>query len=179
MRLLPGRLPARAALCAALVLLVLSTLSYAQHWKSLREDQLHDPQSQAIELLQEPAEALSILPPDTAGNQVRWVKALEDGYISPRTNILPDTDVQILDLDVLMKRTAEMPMVLFPHKPHTQWLDCANCHDKIFKAKAGATPVNMFQILQGNYCGQCHGAVAFPLTECKRCHSVPRKNMIR
>jgi hypothetical protein len=24
----------------------------------------------------------------------------------------------------------------------------------------------------GEHCGRCHGAVAFPLTECTRCHSV-------
>jgi c(7)-type cytochrome triheme protein len=46
----------------------------------------------------------------------------------------------------------------------------------LFKSKAGATKqLNMFQILQGEYCGVCHGAVSFPLTECKRCHSVERK----
>ena len=73
-----------------------------------------------------------------------------------------------------MERTAGMPMVLFPHRAHTEWLDCENCHDKIFKAKQGANPVNMFAILQGEYCGQCHGAVSFPLTQCYRCHSVPR-----
>jgi c(7)-type cytochrome triheme protein len=67
-----------------------------------------------------------------------------------------------------------LPLVLFPHRPHTEWLDCNNCHDKIFVKKVDANPVNMFAILSGQYCGQCHGAVAFPLTECNRCHSVPR-----
>ena len=47
---------------------------------------------------------------------------------------------------------------------HTEWLDCTNCHDKLFLPKAGATPVNMFAVLQGEYCGRCHGAVSFPLT---------------
>ena len=32
----------------------------------------------------------------------------------------------------------------------------------------------MMLILQGEKCGLCHGAVAFPLTECLRCHSVSR-----
>jgi len=75
-----------------------------------------------------------------------------------------------------MPRTGEMPMVRFPHRQHTEWLDCSNCHEKLFASKAGGTrAVNMFQILQGEYCGLCHGAVSFPLTECKRCHSVARK----
>ena len=73
-----------------------------------------------------------------------------------------------------MEKTGEMPLVLFPHRPHTEWLDCSNCHDKIFVEKVGANQINMFTILSGQHCGQCHGAVAFPLTECNRCHSVPR-----
>lgn len=142
----------------------------------LNKDGVHDPAGPAIKLLQEPSEALSKLPPDVVGNQVRWVKALEQGLITPRANILPDTTIRVLDLDVILPRTAEMPMVRFPHKQHTEWLDCSNCHEKLFKSKAGATTaLNMFQILQGEYCGLCHGAVAFPLTECKRCHSVERK----
>ncbi len=142
----------------------------------LNKDGVHDPAGPAITLLQEPSEALSKLPPDVVGNQVRWVKALEQGVITPRANILPDTTIKVLDLDVILPRTAEMPMVRFPHKQHTEWLDCSNCHEKLFKSKAGTTTgLNMFQILQGEYCGLCHGAVAFPLTECKRCHSVERK----
>lgn len=142
----------------------------------LTKDGVHDPASPAIKLLQEPAEALSKFPTDAVGNQVRWVKALELGLIAPRSNILPDTKVTVLDLDVIMPRTAEMPMVRFPHRQHTEWLDCSNCHEKLFASKAGGTKaVNMFEILQGEYCGLCHGAVSFPLTECKRCHSVERK----
>jgi ribosomal protein L40E len=34
--------------------------------------------------------------------------------------------------------------------------------------------MSMFAILQGEFCGRCHGAVSFPLTECRRCHSVPQ-----
>lgn len=142
----------------------------------LAKDGVHDPASPAIKLLQEPAEALANFPPDVVGNQLRWVKALELGNITPRANIWPGTTVNVLDLDVIMPRTAEMPMVRFPHRQHTEWLDCSNCHEKLFISKAGATKaVNMFEILQGEYCGLCHGAVAFPLTECNRCHSVVRK----
>jgi c(7)-type cytochrome triheme protein len=145
-----------------------------RQWKPLNNDGLHDPASPAIGVLQEPAEALRPLPGDYAGNQVLWVKALREGYIEPRSNIFPDTTVEFLDMDIIMENTSIMPMVLFPHAQHTEWLDCKNCHDIIFKEKVGANPINMFQILQGEYCGRCHGAVAFPLTECLRCHSVPR-----
>ncbi|MDH3389656.1 MAG: hypothetical protein OEN02_17355 [Gammaproteobacteria bacterium] len=143
-------------------------------WKSLSEDGLHDPENPAIELLQQPAEALSQLPPDTVGNRVLWNRALREQYIQPRTNIYPETKIEVIDMDIIMEKTGELPLVLFPHRPHTEWLDCTNCHDKIFVRKVDANPVNMFAILSGQYCGQCHGAVAFPLTECNRCHSVPR-----
>ncbi len=145
-----------------------------QNWKSLKNDGLHDPDNPAIELLQEPAEALSQLPPDSVGNQVLWNQALQQGYIEPRTNIYPETKIEVIDMDIIMERTGEMPLVLFPHRQHTEWLDCNNCHEKIFIKKVDANPINMFAILSGNYCGQCHGAVAFPLTECNRCHSIVR-----
>lgn len=148
-------------------------------WALLAHDNLHDPRNPSLALMQEPAEALSVLSPAQEGNFVNWVAALRSGEISPRTNVYPETKIRVLDLDVLMVDTAAMPVVLFPHRPHTEWLDCSNCHDKIFVAKSGANPVNMFRILQGEFCGQCHGAVSFPLTQCQRCHSVPREQALQ
>ena len=162
------------ALYLLLLLICGAVFAQAIGWKPLAEDGLHDPQTPAIGLLQEPAEALSQLPPDTVGNKVLWNQALREGYIQPRTNIYPETKIEILDMDIIMDKTGEMPLVRFPHQPHTEWLDCNNCHDKIFIKKVDANPINMFAILSGEYCGQCHGAVAFPLTECNRCHSVAR-----
>lgn len=150
--------------------------SVGRVWKSIPEDGLHDPENPAIYLLQNPSEALSRLPPDPSGggNKTDWTRALKLGLINPRTNFMPETKVNFLDLDVHMKDTGEMPEVMFPHSKHTLWLDCSNCHTSIFKEKAGATKMNMFTNLQGKHCGQCHGAVAFPLTDCLRCHNVPR-----
>ena len=48
-----------------------------------------------------------------------------------------------------------------------------------FVEKAGANKLNMQAILNGEQCGLCHGAVAFPLTECNRCHSVPNESLRR
>lgn len=146
----------------------------AAQWKPLREDGLHDPQSPALGVLQNPGDALSLLPKDTAGNKVDWVGALRSGYIKPRNKLRETTEVRLLETDILMTDTGDAPVVRFPHKTHTEWLDCSNCHEALFKSKIGATPVRMLAILQGEYCGRCHGAVAFPLTECNRCHSVPR-----
>lgn len=163
-------------LAAAVALCMVSFLACAQErkWLPLGADGIRDPKSPAIKLLQQPAEALSKLPADTPGNQVRWVKALEEGYINPRTNIFPETKINVLNLDILLDPQGSMPIVRFPHKQHTEWLDCASCHEQLFKSKAGSTQFSMLLILSGEQCGVCHGAVAFPLTECSRCHSVPR-----
>jgi len=155
----------------------LAVAADTRKWKTLAEDGLHERDNPALGSLQNPADSLRLLPPNTAGNQVDWVKALRDGYIKPRTHLRDTTRVQTLDTNILMKRTAEMPYVRFPHLAHTEWLECSNCHESLFKSQAGATPVNMFAILQGEYCGRCHGAVSFPLTECNRCHSVPRNSV--
>lgn len=106
--------------------------SYQPEWKSIANDGLHDPSANAVGILQEPGEALSRLPIDTTGNQVRWADALRDGYIEPRTNIHPDVEIELLDMDIVMGNTGEMPLVLFPHDTHTEWLACSSCHDQIF-----------------------------------------------
>jgi len=147
-------------------------------WLSINADGLHDPTGPGTHLLQDPAEALFYLPSSFSGNKVRWVDALQEGYIEPVSSILDSKhEMQVLDLDVMRTRTAEMPMVLFPHKKHTEWLDCGNCHEWLFKSKAGGTRFGMFDVLNGEYCGRCHGAVAFPLTDCFLCHSVTRASL--
>jgi c(7)-type cytochrome triheme protein len=147
--------------------------SHASDWKTLKEDGLHDPQNPSLQWLQNPGDALRRMPSDSAGNKVDWVRAFEDGYIRPRSSIAGEDEVRQLDTEIIMNDTGSLPRVLFPHRQHTKWLDCENCHEKIFRSKAGATPVTMSKILDGEYCGICHGAVSFPLTECNRCHSVP------
>ena len=147
-------------------------LAVAQSWTPLAKDGLHDPRSPAIGQLQEPAAALSRLPPDTAGNYVLWVDALEKGVINPRTAIRPETQVRVRDDAIIVSKFGSMAAVRFPHRAHTLWLDCSNCHEALFASKAGANKFSMQKILDGEQCGVCHGAVAFPLTECRRCHSV-------
>ena len=151
----------------------------AANWRELAQDNLHDPNNPGIALLHQPSEALSLLPLDSAGNHVDWVQALQGNYIQPRGGLWQDKPAEVLDLDVIMtgNGSGSLPFVRFPHKAHTQWLDCGNCHEELFKSKAGATPVTMLAILNGEYCGRCHGAVSFPLTECGRCHSVPQDSV--
>ncbi len=145
----------------------------ASNWTRLEKDGLHDPLGPGIGLLQQPGDALQFLPRDTAGNLVRWVQALERGFIVPRSNLRPETEVRLREDELIVARNGSMPAVKFPHRAHTLWLDCSNCHESLFKSKLGANGLRMTAILNGEQCGLCHGAVAFPLTECNRCHSVP------
>lgn len=143
-------------------------------WSPLAKDGIHDPRSPAVTIKQQPAEALSVLPADRVGNQVRWVRALDDGAINPRTALNPETKIRLREDEIIVAKYGSMPAVVFPHRAHTLWLDCSNCHEKLFVSKAGANKLSMQRILDGEQCGLCHGAVSFPLTECLRCHSVAR-----
>jgi len=164
------RLLAAVLLCANTVI----AAEEERQWRPLAKDGIHDPKSPALRVLQEPGNALSRLPPGSGGNAVDWVEALDKNLINPRTNIFPETKVRVLDTDVLFNLKGGQPIVRFPHRAHTLWLDCSNCHEHLFKSVAGANKLSKLLILQGEQCGLCHGAVSFPLTECKRCHSVPR-----
>lgn len=163
---------------AAAAMVLASWQVGAQSWVKIKDDGLHDPKSPAIKLKQEPSEALSAIaakaPDPNIGNQVRWVKALASGAINPRTNLWPDTTIRVLDQDIYLDIGGSQGVVRFPHKEHSLWLDCTNCHDALFRSVAGTTDISMLKILEGEQCGVCHGAVAFPLTECARCHSVPQ-----
>lgn len=138
------------------------------------KDGIHDPGNPAVKALQPPSEALNGFPRDSAGI-VDWVQAVRQGLIDPRADLGGQSQKQTLDLDILFTDTGAMPSVRFPHLSHTLWLDCANCHPAIFVQQKGANRIAMNDILQGKYCGVCHGKVAFPPTlNCARCHSVPQ-----
>ncbi|NOY62346.1 MAG: cytochrome c3 family protein [Gammaproteobacteria bacterium] len=143
------------------------------------EDGIHDPNNPAVEVLQPPVEAMAGFPRDSAGI-VDWVKALDSGIINPRMGLTGDEVMTAVDFDVIFKNTGSMPYVRYPHRPHTIWLTCSNCHPKIFIPKKGSNPVTMSAIMRGQYCGVCHGKVAFPPNlNCGRCHSVPRDTNLR
>jgi c(7)-type cytochrome triheme protein len=168
---------------AILLLIALTALARAVvgagNWQPLRDDGLHDPSNPAIEVLQEPGEALGVLVPDGAGNQVDWVRSLQQGLIDPRPSLDGSREPEIRETTVLMKNTYPMLYVRFPHKPHTQWMACEACHDRIFLPQVDANPISMGKILEGEYCGLCHGAVSFPLTECDRCHNTDPRTAAR
>lgn len=163
--------PATAFFILVALTALASAVVGAGNWQPLKDDGLHDPSNPAIDVLQEPGEALSVLVPDGAGNKVDWVKSLQQGLIEPRPSLDGSRKPEIRETSVIMKNTYPMLYVRFPHKPHTEWMACETCHDRIFVPQVDANPINMGKILEGEYCGLCHGAVSFPLTECNRCHN--------
>jgi c(7)-type cytochrome triheme protein len=139
-------------------------------------DGIHDAQGPGAALLQTPKSAFDILPKSKSGNYVDWVKALDEKKIEPRYD-RNDPTVQpiVMDLNIVREVKGSMPNVVYPHKQHTEWLDCSNCHPAIFIPQKGANNISMAAILLGEKCGVCHGKVAFPVSECRRCHSQPKK----
>ena len=141
------------------------------------QDGIHDPANDNTYVLQPPLIAYEGLPTTEFGNYVDWVKALNDGLLNPRYDRFdPTVEPLVMDLDIVREVKASVPDVVFPHKPHTQWLHCSNCHPKIFIPQRNANVINMSAILLGQKCGVCHGKVSFPITtkSCTKCHSKPK-----
>lgn len=136
------------------------------------EDGIHDAANDGTLALQPPLASFQDLPRSNAGNRVDWVKSMRENRIAPRADRLDDkVQPMIMDLNIVREVKGSMPDVVYPHKQHTEWLDCSNCHPAIFKPQKGANQISMASILLGEACGVCHGKVAFPVSECRLCHS--------
>jgi len=154
-----------------LVILLYGQVVVSEEFLPLAEDGVHDKSGSAIEFLQEPQQALKDFPLDNAG-AVDWVRTLQDGYIEPRKGVTGKEKMVAIDLDIIMKNTSTMPFVSFSHKNHTEWLTCSNCHTGIFMPQVGGNFITMAAILEGEYCGTCHGKVAFSTYNCDGCHKI-------
>ncbi len=160
-----SRIPLFIVLSYFLLYVIIPTNSYTQQTPQPQQDSTKQPQ----------AIPLQILPKDNAGN-VDWVKALRQGTIKPLDSLDPKKPpAPVIDLDITFRVKGDLPDVIYPHYPHTQWLACNNCHPKIFIMQAGANKITMKKIEEGQFCGRCHGVVAFPLSNCTRCHSKPKR----
>lgn len=113
------------------------------------------------------------------GNGVDWIAAEAAGLIKltdsletisgkgKRFQIPPDMD--------LAPTAKGIPEIAFSHDKHSVWNGCELCHPEVFPSvkKGGALKYSMNEIFDGKYCGACHGRVAFPVTDCQKCHSKP------
>jgi c(7)-type cytochrome triheme protein len=97
------------------------------------------------------------------------------GVIRPVDSLNPKAKtLEPMNFNIIFPVKGDLPDVVYPHYGHTLWLDCKNCHPGIFVMQAGVNPVTMDAIAKGEYCGRCHGTVAFSLSDCNRCHSRPK-----
>jgi c(7)-type cytochrome triheme protein len=114
------------------------------------------------------------LPESRYGNQIDWVAALENGWIKPVPQLWdnPSQGMGFENVLELESKWANAPSAIFPHDKHIAWLDCNDCHPYIFNIKKKFTKgFRMTKNIKGEFCGVCHNNVAFPLTDCVRCHT--------
>lgn len=131
-----------------------------------------EPERPAVEKAKTYAEVLATLPKDSSG-EVDWIKAEEQHLISPRPSLDPAVPPIVpMDLDIVFQPKDPMFKAVFPHKIHTRSISCDSCHPAIFQMQKGADPITMDKIFSGEYCGKCHGKVAFDIgSNCARCHA--------
>jgi c(7)-type cytochrome triheme protein len=116
------------------------------------------------------------LPKERFGNGINWEEAEARELIKP-ANFIRGVSFKRLSFGVqkdfsLEPKVEGMPEIIFSHTKHTVWNGCEVCHPMIFRGvKKGLSKYSMIEIIEGKYCGVCHGTVAFPLLDCQRCHA--------
>jgi len=121
---------------------------------------------------------LDKMPRETLGNGINWEKAEQTGalrLVDQLEGVSVKKGGMKIQGDFALKSKVEgMPDIIFSHAKHTVWNGCELCHPDIFVGiKKGATKYSMIELFDGKYCGVCHDKVAFPQTDCKRCHARP------
>ncbi len=122
--------------------------------------------------------ASEMLPKDEI-DEVDWSAALRQGVIKPRARISGrgNPEAKLFKFDFYFAGPDPESDAFFPHSSHTEWLTCESCHPAIFPyrelgmASSEDHAIVMDEIFEGEYCGKCHGVVAFVLDSCNRCHT--------
>jgi c(7)-type cytochrome triheme protein len=124
-----------------------------------------------LETTLNPDSLLAMLPRDAVGH-ADWVAALRSGLMRPRPAIgarFEDSPVPF-GFDFFLAGKDTSFDVSFPHSVHTQIIACAQCHGRLFRYRNAV--YRMQDLLEGRYCGECHGKVSFPVVSgCERCHT--------
>ena len=145
---------------------------------------VHDYSMPEVLQLQSARDTLAPLPRGFDGRP-DWVKGLKNRQIDPRETKWglprdPEEWGPGPKDNIVFRNTRYMPFVQFPHQAHTEWLACKNCHDELFPRKQTGQLKGMTAIFQGEFCGVCHGRVAFaPEGSCYRCHSMPNPTALQ
>jgi len=116
-------------------------------------------------------------PPDRFGNGIDWLTSEDENLLTLKDH-LEGVSISISKIQEpkefdLSAKQPNMPDIIFSHKKHTVWNGCELCHPEIFGIKKDSVPYSMEEIFSGEYCGVCHGTVAFPNIDCQRCHTKP------
>jgi c(7)-type cytochrome triheme protein len=118
------------------------------------------------------------MPRERYGNGINWEQAEQKGLIKP-VDVIEGVSIKKAPLatqkDFAIEAKIEgIPQIIFSHRKHTIWNGCEVCHPEIFiGTKKGVDKYSMVDLFQGKYCGVCHDTVAFPQTDCQRCHAKP------
>jgi len=118
------------------------------------------------------------MPRETFGNGINWEKAEETGALKLIDHLegvsIKNSSMKVQGDFALKPKVEGMPDIIFSHAKHTVWNGCEVCHPEIFVGiKRGSTKYSMIDLFDGKYCGVCHDKVAFPQSDCKRCHVKP------
>jgi c(7)-type cytochrome triheme protein len=118
------------------------------------------------------------LPEGRFGNRIDWAEAGRNEQVVPKDFIagvsFPRARMKHEQGNIrLDAKLTGLPDIVFSHKEHALWNSCDLCHPEVFALKAGQSVFTMQDIFAGQFCGACHGKVAFPLKDCGRCHSKP------
>ncbi|MCK5237245.1 MAG: cytochrome c3 family protein [Deltaproteobacteria bacterium] len=105
-----------------------------------------------------------------------WVAAKDQGMITPVDSLDPDAPPSLtFDREIIFEiNDVLMADVKYSHELHTDLFNCETCHPAIFIPARGTNDINMYKIWKGEFCGKCHGKVAFQakgFENCQRCHS--------
>lgn len=133
----------------------------------------------AFEGILEWEQASEQLPKNEVDDEIDWMIALRQGVIKPRGEMTgPGTpELRLFKFDFFFAGPDPETDAYFPHSSHTEWLTCESCHPALFPYRelgmegSGAYTISMDRVFEGEYCGKCHGVVAFALDFCNRCHT--------
>lgn len=102
---------------------------------------------------------------------IDWLALKDAGAFSPLVSLDPKVKDETRDNRILFKSSSDFVSdVVFDHKIHADWINCASCHPGIFQDQVGANRIRMKDMAGGQFCGHCHGKVSFTFADCLRCH---------
>ncbi|MEI6825629.1 MAG: c(7)-type cytochrome triheme domain-containing protein [Desulfuromonadales bacterium] len=116
------------------------------------------------------------LPKTGFGDGIDWGKALRDGKISPKNSLGGENTIvplpEKLRQPFYFGTASHRSDVKFSHEQHSADLDCSGCHPDLFNIKnKGTQKFTTEANHSGSFCSACHMKVAFPMKDCRRCHS--------